>query len=86
MSLEGKPTTVLLRTLSYEIPVKSVMLSGLEVSKLKSRKFMPIPKVYTKKSMPVTKDNIPTQEDLKEWPYLSEVHLPQILTLTYSLE
>lgn len=28
--------------------------------------------------MPVTKDNIPTQEDLKEWPYLSEVQLPQI--------
>lgn len=56
----------------------NVLLSGLEVSELKSSKFMPIPEVYTQKSMPLTKNNIPTQEDLKEWPYLSEVHLPQI--------
>lgn len=28
--------------------------------------------------MLVTKDDIPTLEDLKEWLYLSEVQLPQI--------
>lgn len=28
--------------------------------------------------MSVTKDNIPTQEHLKKWPYLRKVQLPQI--------
>ena len=78
LSLDGKPTTVLLRTLSYEKTIRSIMMSGLEVSELKSSKFMPIAEVYTQRSMPVTRDNIPTQEDLAEWPYLSEIQLPQI--------
>lgn len=58
--------------------LSSVLLSGVEVSELKGSKFIPIPEVNTQKSMPVTKDNIQTQEDLKEWPYFSEIRLPQV--------
>ncbi|KAL2083621.1 hypothetical protein ACEWY4_021394 [Coilia grayii] len=78
LGLHSKPTTVFLRTMAHERPVKSTLVSGLEVSELKSNKFIPLPEVYTQKSMPVTKDNIPTQEDLKKWPYLSGIQLPQI--------
>lgn len=78
LRLDKKPTTVLLRTMAHERPIKSMLVRGIEVSELKSNKFIPLPEVYTQRSMPVTKDNIPTQEDLKKWPYLSEVQLPQI--------
>jgi len=37
------------------------------------KKFIPLPDVYTQNSMPATKENITTQEDLKQWPYLSEI-------------
>ncbi|KAK0138796.1 hypothetical protein N1851_024658 [Merluccius polli] len=78
LCLEGKSTTVLLRTMAHEKPIKSVLISGLEVSELNGKMFIPLPDVYTQKSMPVTKENIPTQDDLKQWPYLSEVQLPHI--------
>ncbi len=53
-------------------------MSGLEVSELKGNNFIPLPEVYTQRSMLLTKDNIPTQEDLKEWSYLSDFQLPKI--------
>lgn len=46
LSLDGKPTTVLLKTMSHERPVKSALVSGLEVSELNSNKFMPLPEIY----------------------------------------
>lgn len=55
-----------------------MLVLGLEVTELKCNKFMPLPEVYSQRCMPVMKDNIPTQEDLKKWPYVSEVQLPQI--------
>ena len=78
LSLEGKPTTVLLKTMSQERPVKSTLVSGLEVSELEGNNFLPLPEVFTQRSMPVTKDDIPTQADLRKWPYISEVQLLQI--------
>lgn len=34
--------------------------------------------VYSQKTIPVTKDNIPHQEDVNSWPHLKEVKLPTI--------
>lgn len=78
LCLEGKQMTILLRTMAQEKPIKSGLVSGLEVSELNGMTFIPLPDVYTQKFMPVTKENIPTQEDIKQWPYLSEVQLPHI--------
>ncbi|KAJ8049636.1 hypothetical protein HOLleu_02471 [Holothuria leucospilota] len=35
-----------------------------------------LPKVFTQKKIPVCKDDIVTQEDLKKWPYLSRISIP----------
>lgn len=48
------------------------------MSELKDDRFISLAEAYAQRSMSVTKDNIPTQEDLKKWPYLREVQLPQI--------
>lgn len=34
--------------------------------------------MYSKNHLPVTKDNIPCQEDVDRWPHLKEVKLPTI--------
>ena len=63
LSLEGKPTAFSLKTISQERPVKSTLVSGLELSEFKGNNFLPVPEVFTQRSMPVTKDDIPTQAD-----------------------
>ena len=35
-----------------------------------------LPTVYTQPSLPVAKDQSPTQEDVSRWPYLYEVVIP----------
>lgn len=78
LSVDRKPRTIFLRTIAEERPIQSTLASGLEVCKLNGNTFMPLPEVYTQRSMPVTEDNMPTQEDLKKWPYLRNVQLLQM--------
>lgn len=39
---------------------------------------MDLPELYTQGSMPVSKNNILIQEDLKDWPYLEGIKIPSI--------
>lgn len=63
-------TEILLRTMGQESPTKSFEISGLEIGNVEGNTFLALPKVYTQNKIPVTRENIPTQKDLKRWPYL----------------
>lgn len=56
----------------------SHVISGLEVSALYENNFITLPDVYTQTSMPVNKNNIPTQNEISRWSYLKGVSLPAI--------
>ncbi|KAL0152844.1 hypothetical protein M9458_051849, partial [Cirrhinus mrigala] len=56
----------------------TVTVTDLEVAGLDQTHYCYLPEVYTQKSMPVSKANIPTQSDLVRWPYLNHVTLPLI--------
>ncbi len=43
-----------------------------------SNEYIGLPDTYMQKEIPVKKENIPTEKDLEQWPYLKEVKLPQI--------
>lgn len=58
--------------------VASYRVSGLEVAALKENGFLELPDVYTQKSIPVTKDNIPTEKDIRKCSYLRDVDLTPI--------
>lgn len=58
--------------------VSSSILTGLEVSSLDNDIFYSLPEVFTQEKMPVSKDNIITEGDLKKWLYLKGVKIPQI--------
>lgn len=58
--------------------VSSHVLKDLEVAGLDQTHYCFLPEVYTQKSMPVSKTNIPTQNDLVQWPYLNHISLPSI--------
>ncbi|KAL1277030.1 hypothetical protein QQF64_023703 [Cirrhinus molitorella] len=78
LNISGRKTNILLRTMSQDKSVPSYIISGLEVSSLEENNLIPMPEVYTQKSMPVDTCNIPTKGELSKWPYLSQVQFPKI--------
>lgn len=54
------------------------MVSDLEVSNLSSDDFLDFPDVFTQKSIPVGKENILQQRDMKKWTYSKDINLPRI--------
>lgn len=78
LNLQGRRTELELKTMSPKHHVESYLLTDLEVSGINDNNFIDLPKVYTQKSIPVAAENIPTQEDVERWPYLSEVRIPRI--------
>ena len=58
--------------------VETSIISGLEVTGLHSTDFCDLPCVYTQKTMPVHKGNIPHQNDINQWHHLKNIHLPEL--------
>ena len=73
--LSVRKTEILLQTMNYEKPVRTYKLSGLEVCSLDGNDFIELPEVFTQHTIPVNRLNIPSKEDIKQWPYLDEVKL-----------
>ncbi|XP_039509456.1 uncharacterized protein LOC120464180 [Pimephales promelas] len=83
LNLKGKPTQILLSTMCQDKPgeqklVNSFILTDLEVCALEETKYFELPKVFTHSSIPVQNENIPNQEDIRKWSYLSQVSIPNI--------
>lgn len=79
LNTSGKKMKVLLKTMGQEKPVPSYKISGMKVAALKEpNTFLKLPDVFTQESIPVNKDNIPTEEDIRKWPYLKDIELTPI--------
>ncbi|KAJ8349111.1 hypothetical protein SKAU_G00277000 [Synaphobranchus kaupii] len=78
LNAKGRRTQILLRTLGQEGTVKSYELKGLEISNIDGEGHIELPEVYTQVKIPVSKQNLLTQSDLKKWPYLGEIQLRKI--------
>lgn len=74
----GRRMYILLKTMGQEKPVSSYKISRLEVAALKGDTYLTLPDVYTQRTIPVTKDNVPKMEELKRWSYLKDVDLNPI--------
>ncbi len=78
LNIEGRRANFLLRSMGQEKVVPTYTLTGLEASGLNDECYYQLPDVLTQRKMPVTSDNIITQEDLARWPYLSTIQIPCI--------
>ena len=58
--------------------VDSFLVRDLVISDLDEDKFIALPVLYTRTEIPVTKDDILTQEDADLWPHLGRVYLPNV--------
>ncbi|KAK0150310.1 hypothetical protein N1851_008772 [Merluccius polli] len=73
LKAKGRKTEILLQTLGQERLVPSYQLTGLEVGNLEGDMYLDLPKVYTQEKIPVSKENLPTQKDLRRWPHLNGI-------------
>lgn len=78
LNLTGKKLGILLRTMGQEKVVDSYKLSDLEVAGLDSDSFCDLPEIFTQRSMPVHRGNIPCSKDLQRWLHLRHIQIPQI--------
>lgn len=78
LNVSRQRSRILLRTMGQEKTVDSHVISGLEVPGLEKDDFITLSDVYTQRCMPVSKLNIPKQEEVGQWPYLNSIELHEI--------
>lgn len=78
LNIRGKKVKIFLRTMGQEQSVSCNAVTNLEISGIGSNNFFALPEVYTQRDMPVNSDNIVTQKELSNWPYLDRVKIPHI--------
>ena len=79
LGIEGLKTRISLTTLEKKGSlVDSFLVQDLVISDLDENNFISLPVLYTRTEIPVTKDDIPTQEDADLWPHLNGVYLPNV--------
>ena len=75
----GKRTTINLTTLNADsVPSSCFAVSNLEVCGLNESVFVPLPVVFTQESMPVSREQVPSQDDINRWTYLSHIAVPAL--------
>ncbi len=78
LNAKGKHQQILLRTMGQTKPINTLLVKDLEVCSLDGKEFIKLPDVYTQKEIPVDKEHIPKQKDIRKWPYLQDVDMPTI--------
>ena len=58
--------------------VESYLIRDLVVSGLDENDFVSLPALYTRPEIPVCEENIPTQEDVDQWPHPDDVFIPHV--------
>jgi len=54
------------------------LISDLVVSDLDENVYVSIPMLYTRPKIPISRDDIPTQDDVDQWPHLQGVFIPHV--------
>ena len=58
--------------------VESYLIRDLVVSGLDENDLVSLPALYTRPEIPVCEENIPTQEDVDQWPHPDDVFIPHV--------
>ncbi|KAK2907800.1 hypothetical protein Q8A73_008873 [Channa argus] len=78
LNLRGKKVSLIVTTMIESKVLTSTMVTELEVGHLNSNTFTELKEVFSQKAIPVSKNNIPRQEDIDKWPHLKGVQVPLI--------
>ena len=73
--IKGRRTSITIKTLNGEVTNKSSVISGMKVasSRDSSEDWLELPDTYTKKYLPVGKEDVATPSKLKNWGHLERI-------------
>ena len=81
LGVEGTKVKTSLSTLEKKNSrVESYLIRDLVVSDLEENDLVSLPALYTRPEIQVCEEDIPTQEDVDQWPYLGGVFIPHVDT------
>ncbi|XP_068759701.1 uncharacterized protein [Montipora capricornis] len=76
---KGQRTEISLSTLEKKkSTINSFIIHDLRVSDLDENENICLPTLYTRPEIPVSSDDIPTQDDIDRWPHLQGVFIPNV--------
>ena len=79
LGVKGPKVKISLSTLENKNSVvDSFLISDLIVSDLDENEYISLPMLYTRPEFPVSRDDIPTQDDVDQWPHLQGVFIPHV--------
>ncbi|XP_013856319.1 uncharacterized protein LOC106512198, partial [Austrofundulus limnaeus] len=78
LNIQGRKTQIHLRTMGQSKTMTTSIIKGLEISEINGSHFYQLPVVFTQKDMPVSTDNIISEEELSKWSYLKDINFPRI--------
>ena len=79
LGVDGTRTRISLTTLEKkDSPIDSFVVRDLVISDLDENVFIELPALYTRPDIPLSKEDIPTQSDIDQWPHLCGVSLPEV--------
>jgi len=79
LQLQGKTEVLSLTTLEKRNSRAQTTVVDLLVSDINCENTVEINRVYTRRMLPINMENIATSNDVKQWPHLGQVPLPQIV-------
>ena len=78
LNATGRKTTLSLTTMAQEdSPIESSIVN-LEVLDLSQENFIDLPIVFSTAKLPVSKENMVSQQDVKKWSHLESIEIPKI--------
>jgi hypothetical protein len=78
LQVKGKKTKLQIQTLNNETVSESAVLCGLSITDLNGNNRLELPRVYMQDTIPVAKEDVPTQKDISQWNYLKPVQISNI--------
>lgn len=75
---QGKNVNILLTTMGEQKAFSCKAVADLEVSSLKGDDFIELTEFFAQKDIPMSKENIITQEDVDKRPHLQGVQIPSV--------
>ncbi|XP_062588283.1 uncharacterized protein LOC134249947 [Saccostrea cucullata] len=78
LGAHGKKTQITINTMGDTQKLNTYVMNGLQVSGLTAEHFIDLPKLYTKKQMPVSNQEIPTKEEIRKWSHLQSIPFPEV--------
>ena len=78
LNATGRKTTLSLTTMAQEdSPIKSSIVN-LEIFDLNQENFIDLPTVFSTAKLPVSKENMASQQDVEKWSHLEGIEIPKI--------